>query len=258
MNFKAFLETLRARDSGVFGTSISQGQADGCAALLDAMDGYPIDHAAHVLSEVYHETGRGMLPVKETVYPSSKNKNPSDATVIARLDRAFTKGQIKRIYWRNGFFGRGQIQLTHEANYEKGRALTGVDILNRPDLALQLDVSSTIAAEGCRVGMFTSKKLSDFDGPNYDHYNARAIVNGDKRKNGKAIAGYAAAFTKALAAAGWGAQITPQPTDHVPVYPTKTLATGPKPRFTGKSTAAGAAVAVGAALWGAFRYYFGG
>jgi hypothetical protein len=46
------------------------------------------------LSEVYHETGGQMLPVKETVYAHSKDRNPSDAAVIKRLDTAYVKGKL--------------------------------------------------------------------------------------------------------------------------------------------------------------------
>lgn len=206
MNRAAFFESLRQRNSGLFGTSLSQRQVEATEALLDAGEGLPVPHMAHVLAEVYHETGAGMWPVKETVFPHSKDKNPSDATVIARLDRAFAKGQlpwVKTPYWRDGKFGRGQIQITHEDNYCKGSALVGVDLVSNPDRALDLPISATIAVQGCAVGMFTGKKLSDYDGAEFDHYNARAIVNGDKRKNGQKIAEHAKAFERALEAGGW-------------------------------------------------------
>ena len=202
----AFFSALRKRESGVFGTSLSQGQVDGCEALLAACAGYPLAHTAHVLAEVHHETGGGMLPVKETVFPYSKNRNPSDATVKARLDRAWGKGQlpwVSKPYWRNGWFGRGQIQLTHEANYRKMTPVVGVDLVRQPSKALDLPISAKIAAVGCSKGMFTGKRLSDFNGPPYDHHRARAIVNGDTRTVGPKIAAAAAEFEDALRAAKW-------------------------------------------------------
>jgi len=217
-----FYAALRRRDSGVFGTSLSKAQVDAVEALIAVMIGWPTAWVAHVLAEVYHETGGGMVPVKETVYRPSKDRNPSDATVIARLDRAWARGQlpwVKKPYWRSGWFGRGQIQLTHEDNYIKGGALVGVDLVSNPDRALELQVSAEIAAEGCRVGLFTGKSLSDYDGPEgYDHYNARAIVNGDKRANGSKVASYARAFEVALQGAEWGAA-PPVPPDVEPVAP---------------------------------------
>jgi len=222
MKRETFFAALRARDSGVFGTSLSQQQVDGTDALLDALDGFTMPHAAHVLAEVYHETGGGMWPVKETVYRTSKDRDPSDATVIARLDRAWAKGQLPWVrapYWRDGWFGRGQIQLTHADNYRKASALVGSDLVADPSRALDPAISAKVAAEGCRAGMFTGKRLSDFDGPgSYDHAAARSIVNGDARAMGPTIAGYAAAFEAALSAAGWSAAVPPAP-DYAPPAP---------------------------------------
>lgn len=219
MDRPAYYRALRARDNDLFGSALSQRQVDGMEALLDAMHGYPLDHAAHVLAECYHETGGGMYPVKETVYRHSKNKNPSDAKVIARLDAAWKKGQLSWVrepYWREGWFGRGLIQLTHLSNYRNASALVGVDLVSQPDRALDVAISAEIAAEGCRVGLFTGAALSDYDGETYDHYNARDIVNGDKRKNGQAIATHAESFTEALVAGDWG--YPPRP-DVEPVEP---------------------------------------
>lgn len=214
MNKAKFFEALRMRNSGVFGTSLSAGQVEGTEALLRAGDGLSVPHMAHVLAEVYHETGHGMLPVKETVFPYSKNKNPSDGTVIARLDSAWKRGKlpwVKTPYWRDGMFGRGQIQITHEYNYRKASALVGVDLVREPWRALALPISAKIAVEGCAAGMFAGKKLSDYDGPHgFDHYNARAIVNGDKKKHGESLMRYGKAFEAALTAAGWGLKPEPE------------------------------------------------
>lgn len=216
MNRAAFYAALRKQDSGVFGASLTQRQVDGINALLDAGTGFPIDHLAHVLGEVYHETGAGMYPVKETVFPYSTDKNPSDATVIARLDSAWAKGQlswVKSPYWRDGMFGRGQLQVTHLDNYRKCSALTGVDQVADPSRALELPVSAANAMLGCQAGIFTGKKLADFDGAAFDHVGARAIVNGDKNKrekgsletNGQKVARYALAFASALTSGGYDA-----------------------------------------------------
>lgn len=210
-----FFASLKDRSSGVFGTTLSQKQVDGMNALLEAGAGMSAPYVAHVLGEVYHETGGGMYPVKETVFPYSTDKNPSDATVIARLDRAYAKGQlpwVKSAYWRDGMFGRGQLQITHLDNYRKCSALTGVDQVSDPSKALELPVSAANAMRGCEAGIFTGKKLADYDrGGLFDHVSARAIVNGDKNKreegssltNGQKVAAYAKAFEAALDAGGW-------------------------------------------------------
>ncbi|WP_292021741.1 glycoside hydrolase family 19 protein [Maritimibacter sp. UBA3975] len=206
MNRAAFFDCLRKRESGVFGTSLSQRQVTATDAILDAGAHLPIDHLAHVLGEVYHETGGGMYPVKETVFRSHKDQNPSDATVIARLDAAYRRGRLPWVsapYWRDGWFGRGGIQLTHRANYAKLSPYVGADLVKNPDKALDPAISAKVAVEGCSRGLFTGKKLADYDGDPFDHFGARAIVNGDKRVTGHDVSDYALAFTKALRAAGY-------------------------------------------------------
>jgi len=210
MNRAKFYEALRA--SGILGKSLSQRQVDGISAILDAAAGLPLPHVANILAQVQRETGGGMYPIKETVMIHHKDQNPSDATVISRLDRAFAKGELSWVskpYWRGGMFGRGQIQITHEDNYGKRGLAAGVDLLSNPGRALELPVSAAIAVNGMAHGLFTGKKLSDYDGAKFDHEAARAIVNGDGDKRdkgatltvGQGIAKSAKAFEAALRAA---------------------------------------------------------
>lgn len=215
MNREAFYAYLRSKEVGPFGTSLSQRQVDGIEALLDAgvASNLPIAHMANVLSQVHHETGGGMYPVKETVYPASKDKNPSDKTVIGRLDRAWGAGKLPWVsepYWRDGWFGRGVIQLTHRDNYKRMSSVVGHDLVSNPDLALDVSVSAAIAVEGMRLGLFTGKKLSNYSGDvTFDHQGARAIVNGDRSKKdgsltiGQKIEANAKNFESALLASSW-------------------------------------------------------
>ena len=199
---KTFFAALRARNSGLFVTSLTTPQVQGIEALLDAGRALPLHHMANVLAQVHHETGGGMYPIKETVFPHHKNKNPSDAEVIRRLDRAFAGGKlpwVKSAYWRGGAFGRGQLQITHDYNYDK------FGITNFAD-ALNLDVSARIAVEGMRDGMFTCKKLADYDFPsaldNPPRTNPRRIVNGVDGSDDK-VQAHHMAFAAALEAGGW-------------------------------------------------------
>lgn len=172
---KAFFAALRGT---VLFRRFAQRQVDGIEALLDVGRALPLHHMANVLANVYRETGGGMYPIKETVFPHHRNKNPTDAEVIRRLDRAYARGQLPWVrtpYWRDGAFGRGQLQITHAANYAK------FGITNFDD-ALKLDVSARIAVQGMRDGMFTGKKLSDYTFPrdldNPPRTDPRRIVNG--------------------------------------------------------------------------------
>ena len=53
MNRPAFYASVRQRASGVFGTSLSQAQVEGCEAILDEAErrGTSIFHLAAILSE---------------------------------------------------------------------------------------------------------------------------------------------------------------------------------------------------------------
>lgn len=202
MNRKAFYATLRG---GVLFRTFTQRQVDAIEPILDEVADWPVPHGANVLAQVYHETGGGMYPVKETVMPHHKDPNPSDEEVIRRLDRAWERRQmtgVRQPYWRAGWFGRGGIQITHLRNYQKLSPIVGVDLVKDPDAALDPVISARIAARGCRLGAFTGKKLSDYDRPGgYDHRAARAIVNGDVPAMGPTIARYAQSFEAALRAA---------------------------------------------------------
>ena len=241
MNRKAFFDALRRRDSGLFGTSLSQGQVQGTEAILDEAErrGTPLRHLAYILATDYHETGGQMQPVKETVYASSKDRNPSDETVIKRLDAAWKAGKlgsVKTPYWRKdadgkSWFGRGLVQITHEANYQKLSLLIGVDLVRNPSKALELSTAVQILFTGMELGSFTGKALSDYIGDGRaDYVGARRIVNGTDKA--VLIAGYAEAFEKALVAASYsakkastaGAEPTP-----APAKPSATIEQGPVP-----------------------------
>ena len=221
MNRAAFYASLRSRTSGVFGTSLSSKQVEGVEAIIDEAErrGTSLFHLAAILAEAYHETGGQMQPVKETVYASSKDRNPSDATVIARLESAWKAGKlswVKTPYWRDGWFGRGLIQLTHKANYDK----FGVT----KESALVLKTSVRVMFDGMEKGLFTGRKLADYDFlitktpavPGYRYYASRAIINGDMQANGGKIEAYGKAFEAALRAAGYEAVAVPTPKPEQP------------------------------------------
>ena len=212
-----FFDSVR---TSVFGGRLPQSAVDGCEAILASCRRQTVNdphHVANILAQVHHETGGYMLPIKETVFPSHQDKNPSDATVIARLDRAFAKGQlpwVKTPYWRDGAFGRGPIQITHWPNYERMGKRLGVDLRGNPSLALDPKTGADIAVVGMSEGMFTGRKLSDYDFPsalnNPPDTNPRRIVNGKDGTDAK-IAATHRHFHAALIAGGWGAETTSTP-----------------------------------------------
>ncbi len=223
MDRSTFFSLIR---KSLFSGKMAQGQVDGIEAILLACERAGVSdlrYIANVLAQCYHETGGQMLPVKETVYASSTDRNPSDAEVIRRLDAAFRAGKlpwVKTVYWRSGWFGRGLIQITHEDNYRRVGQAIGVDLVANRDLALSLGVAATIAVVGMRDGLFTRQKLADFFNDKSDApAAARAIVNGDVKAIGPAIARYHSAFLAALKAAPAAAPAAPvAPVDPVAAW----------------------------------------
>jgi putative chitinase len=95
--------------------------------------------------------------------------------------------------------GRGFVQLTGYANYEKFNKLIGESLSAHPDLAKRPEYAARILIVGLMKGMFTGKKLSDYiNTTKTDYISARATVNGDVKANGAKIAGYAEKFETAL------------------------------------------------------------
>ena len=282
MNREAFFTALRKRDSGLFGTSLSPKQKAGIESILDAVEGELTDvqHVANVLAQVYRETGGYMSPIKETVMPWHKDKNPSDAEVIRRLDRAWAKGQLKGVkapYWRDGEFGRGQLQVTHRDNRLKLAAVTGIDFGNNRDLLLDPKSSAIAAVAGMKFGIFRGKKLADYKFPDAldapPSRNPRRIVNGNDGSD-REVAQNHRVFLAALEAAGWGAKprlvpqerpapllLTPQerPVEARPAsQPTPAPTSPPTSRKTGAAKGSIAALVVGAvalfiAKWAEFN-----
>jgi len=104
---------------------------------------------------------------------------------------------------RVAYYGRSATQLTWLRNYAKmslfltlehGRE---IDLVNKPDLATEPDMSALIIWEGMIRGMFTGHNLADHIRPGaVDYVGARRIVNGTDRA--AQIAGYAELFEEAL------------------------------------------------------------
>jgi len=191
MNRGLFFAAVR---KAPFAGALTIGQASGLTALLDAFEAttpaLDLRFQAYMLATAFHETARTMQPIEE-----------------------YGKGR-GRAYgapagpWRQVYDGRGDVQLTWEANYKHAtqrlRALgvigAEVDLEHMPALAMRPDIAAAIMIHGMVEGWFTGKKLSDyFNDHGTDWVNARRIINGTDKA--EAIAGYARQFLAALKAA---------------------------------------------------------
>lgn len=191
MNRAVFFHEIRKT---LFPRGLEQSQVDGLNAILDAVEKAhvwpnPCD-TAYALATAYHECAKTMQPVEE---------------IGEGRGRAYGRptGPFHKVY-----FGRGLVQLTWIASYEKATAKlrvcgaigADVDLVKNPELAMRPDIAAAILIHGMSDGWFTGKRLSDYITQHHtDYVNARRIVNGTDRA--QMIAGYAHDFEKALRAA---------------------------------------------------------
>lgn len=196
---KGFFDAVRG---ALHGGRLARGQVDGLSALLDRFErgGETRDlrFLAYMLATAHHETGGRMQPVRETFAAT-------DEAAIVRLDRAFAAGRLPQVsapYWRRdadgrSWLGRGLVQITHRRNYERLSGLTGIDLVGRPERAMEMAVSVEILFLGMLRGAFTGRRLAEhFSGGRADWVGARRIVNGLDRA--ERVAEYGRAFLAAL------------------------------------------------------------
>lgn len=200
MNRAEFFNTIRAPHRC---GKLSASQVQGFEAVLDAIEGAPLAHAAYMLATAWHETAGTMQPIKEYGGPSY-------------LERMYdVAGDRPKLCIANGntcagdgvrYCGRGYVQLTWKANYQRAGDKLGVDLVTRPDRALEADVAAKIMRLGMTEGWFTGKKLADYlpaagvaTRPQY--VAARRIINGTDKAD--LIEDYAQWFERGLRDGGW-------------------------------------------------------
>ena len=177
-----------ARVRPIFGGTLSQKQVDGIEALLAATEALPVTHRAYLLATAMHETASTMQPIAE--YGKGRSK---------AYGKPGKHGQAQ--------YGRGYVQLTWDANYEKADKALGLNgaLMKDFNLAMQPTIAAQILVRGCEEGWFTGKSLDDYLP---DYVQARRVVNGTDKA--QLIAGYAREFEAALRMLP-DAPITPKP-----------------------------------------------
>ncbi len=214
---KRFFDAVR-RD--LFNGRLSGLQVSGMEALLDAApDDFNIKYLAYALATAKHETAHTMQPIEE--YGKGAGR---------------TYGRADPITGKT-YYGRGYVQLTWKANYQRAKDKLGPDFVNRPELALDPKLAATIMYRGMTEGWFTGKALSAYFSANHsDPVNARRIINGTDKAD--TIAGYYRKFLDALLAAEIApgmpvvAVPTPAPIEPPPMpepMPAAVLAPAPAP-----------------------------
>lgn len=180
INRDTFFTKARAHP---FGGTMTQGQVDGCNAILDGWESRPemTDRRwlAYMLATAKWETAHTMKPIEEYGHGAGHPYGEPDSET----------GQT--------YYGRGYVQLTWKANYQKMAALTGADLVGHPALALDPKIAALIMFDGMKGGLFTGVGLPKyFSATADDPVNARRIINGTDHATD--IAGIHRAFLEAL------------------------------------------------------------
>jgi predicted chitinase len=175
INKDAFLFAYQQEEFG----ALSADQAAGLAQLLTFLQNDPdmtdVRWVAYCLATVQHECAGTWQPIAE--YGKGKGRsygNPDPTT-----------GQT--------YYGRGYVQLTWKDNYAAFVKVTGADLVNKPNLAMQPNIAYKIMSYGMRHGSFTGVGLGKYIHDDVcDYVNARRIINGTDQA--EKIAGYAQKF----------------------------------------------------------------
>jgi len=172
--------------------SLNQSQVDGLEFLISSFENDPQwkdpRHIAYALATVFHETAGSFQPVVEGYYLAKTN--PPDYSGKTKRVKDFQK--TLRYY---PYFGRGYVQLTWKTNYDKAGRAFGVDLVNKPELALQPNIAFKCLG-GMFKGWYGGKLGTYINDKKTDYVQARRCVN-ILDKAGQ-IAGYAKSFEKIL------------------------------------------------------------
>ncbi|PTX49070.1 putative peptidoglycan binding protein [Gemmobacter caeni] len=140
---------------------------------------FSIPMKAYALATAFWETNRTMLPVEEAYY-------------LGERAEAYRK-KLRYYPWH----GRGFAQLTWESNYIRAGKELDVDLISRPERAMEPEIAARVLVCGMRDGWFTGKKMSDyFTRFSTDYTSARRIINGTD--SAKAIADIALQYEHQL------------------------------------------------------------
>lgn len=168
INRKFFFEHVR---NSLFGKSLTQKQVDGMTAILNEWEAKHTKKddrwLAYMMATVYHETDQKFQGIEE-YGPDSYFKKYD-----GRKDLGNTEpGDGLR------FKGRGFVQITGRLNYTKFSKILGINLVDNPKLALDLENCVKILFYGMTNGTFTGKKLSDYFSATAEEWvNARRIIN---------------------------------------------------------------------------------
>lgn len=224
MDKPAFYESLRRRDNGVFGTSLSSSQVQGIEEILAECQaqGASLYQTAYILGTGYGESGRKMQPAYENLRYSARRipqvfgASRRQGVPVSRL-AGNPRLLANTVYggpwgarnlgntqdgdgWR--FRGTGIGQITGRRNFAKWGKNMGLPLTENPELLMDLNTSVRALVQPMLEGWATGHRLDKYvSGNRKDYRAARRVWNGDFAAGD--YAGYARAFEAALIAGGY-------------------------------------------------------
>lgn len=195
INRRFFFDQVRL---SLFSGKLRQSQVSGLTVLLDYWESKLASEddrwLAYVLGTVHHEVDRTMQPIEERggdrYFFRMYDIEGDRPRVARRLGNTVPGDGVK-------FHGRGYVQITGRKNYTLLGDRLSVDLVNKPELALETDIAAEIIFYGMVNGLFTGKSLEDYFSASKDDWvNARRIVNGRDRAN--LIADYSQRYYAAI------------------------------------------------------------
>ena len=145
------------------GDKLKEGQRSGLLYLLDCFENdegiSDIRWTAYMLATIERECAGTYKPIRE--YGQGKGR-PYGTVINGRV-----------------YFGRGFVQLTWIDNYAAMSKVAGVDLVDDPSKACELEIAYKIMSYGMRHGSFTGVGLPKYiNAEKCDYLNARKIING--------------------------------------------------------------------------------
>lgn len=139
---------------------LSQVQVDSVHAILESCNKHSVTdkrQIAYILATAFHESR--LKPIEEIGHGAGHPYGK------------FINGHV--------YYGRGYTQITWLDNYKTFSKILGIDLVNRPELALVPEYAAEIMVIGMNGGMFTGVGLKKYFNENVtDPINARKIING--------------------------------------------------------------------------------
>ncbi len=202
--------------------AVKQSVVDCCDAIIDEFNRHQekdrdIEKKAYMLATVRHEVGPDMIPIVENMNYTAKRITevwPSRFKTIKEAEPyAHNPEKLGNNVYGNrlgngapstgdGYRYRGRgigAQFTGKVNYQKFSRLFGVDLVNNPELAVDLNLGAKILYKGSIEGLFTGVALSKYiNKDKVDYVNARRVINADVGRNGARIAQDAKKFERVL------------------------------------------------------------